>query len=66
MKITLQCPKCNSSVDLKINKKTDEILMSWSIPLDTDKIQDLLVDQIQEIALHSKSGEIIRVKCHNK
>lgn len=66
MEITLQCPKCNSSVSLKINKKTDEILMSWSIPIDTDKIQELLVDQIREITFQLRNGKVIRVKCHNR
>jgi hypothetical protein len=66
MEITLQCPKCNSSVSLKINKKTDEILMSWSIPIDTDKMQDLSINQIQEMIFHLRSGRIIRVKCYDK
>ena len=66
MEITLQCPKCKSSVNIKFNKKTEEGKIQWTIPIDTDKIQELLVNQIREMTLHLRGGEIIRVKCHSK
>lgn len=62
--ITLECPKCKSSVDIK-TKKTGEVLISWSVPVDNHHIQELLVDKVQEIILNTRTGEAITIKIHS-